>query len=206
MTAPFAGVITAVNAQPGETANGVLVELFDPTTLEVVLDVDEVDIAQVQPGQQATIALETWPDEEISAEVAAVLPQSSPGSDLVTFRTYLSLGQTSLPVRVGMTANARLLAETLENVLLLPNAAIQADRQRGTYSVVRVVPGADGQDTFETVPVTIGMRDGRFTEITSGLQAGDEVIIGNELPIQEFNGPPDPNEGGPGQGGGPFGG
>lgn len=202
LAAPFDGVITAVNAQPGETAGGVLVELFDPATLEVVLDVDEVDIAQVQPGQTASIALETWPDEEIPAEVAAILPRSTAGSDLVTFRTYLTIGDTELPVRVGMTANARLLAETLEGVLLLPSAAIQADRSRGTFSVVRVVSGADGQETFETVPVTIGLRDGRYTEITSGLEAGDVVIIGNEIPLEDFSGPPDPNDGG----GNPFGG
>lgn len=203
LVAPFDGTITAVNAQPGETAGGVLVELFDPTSLEVVLDVDEVDVAQVQTGQTASIALETWPDEDIPAEVAAIMPRATAGSDLVTFRTYLTIGETELPVRVGMTANARLLAETLENVLLLPSAAIQADRQRGTFSVVRVVPGSDGQDTFETVPVTIGLRDGRYTEITSGLEAGDVVIIGNDIPLQEFGGPPDPNDG---NGGNPFGG
>ncbi len=130
LTAPFDGLVTAVNAQPGETAGGVLVSLFDPNTLEVVLDVDEVDIAQVQPGQAATINLETWPDTEIPAEVAAILPQSTAGTDLVTFQTYLSIGETDLPVRVGMTANAGCTADTLENVLLLPNAAIRADRSR----------------------------------------------------------------------------
>lgn len=202
LTAPFNGVVTAVNAQPGETAGGILVQLFDPSTLEVVLDVDEVDVAQVQPGQEATMTLETWPNDTISAKVAAILPQSTAGSDLVTFRTYLTIGETSLPIRVGMTANARLTADTSENVLLLPNAAIKADRQRGTYSVVRVVRGADGQETFETVPVTIGLRDGRYTEISSGLAAGDEVVIGNDLPLQSFDGPPDPDQ----RGGGPFGG
>jgi HlyD family secretion protein len=203
LVAPFDGVITAVNAQPGETAGGVLVELFDPNSLEVVLDVDEVDIAQVQPGQPGTITLETWPDEVIDAQVAAVLPRSSAGSDLVTFRTYLTIGETTLPVRVGMTANANLTADTLENVLLLPNAAIRADRTRGTYSVVRVTSGGDGQDVLETVPVTIGLRDGRYTEITSGLAAGDTVVIGSDLPVQNFGGPPGP--GGDG-GGNPFGG
>ncbi len=209
LTAPFDGVVTAVNAQPGETAGGVLVELFDPTTLEVVLDVDEVDIAQVQPGQTASIALETWPDDDIPAEVAAILPRATAGSDLVTFRTYLTIGHTSRPVRVGMTANARLSAETLENVLLLPNAAIQADRSRGVYSVVRVTTGADGQEVLETVPVTIGLRDGRHTEIKSGLAAGDVVVVGNALPVQTFDGPPDRRQGGderPGGNGGPFGG
>lgn len=209
LTAPFDGVVTAVNAQPGETAGGVLVELFDPTTLEVVLDVDEVDIAQVQPGQTASIALETWPNDDIPAEVAAILPRATTGSDLVTFRTYLTIGDTSRPVRVGMTANARLSAETLENVLLLPNAAIQADRSRGVYSVVRVTTGADGQEVLETVPVTIGLRDGRNTEIKSGLAAGDVVVVGNALPVQTFDGPPDRSQGGderPGGNGGPFGG
>ncbi|MEZ4515708.1 MAG: HlyD family efflux transporter periplasmic adaptor subunit [Chloroflexota bacterium] len=201
LVAPFDGVVTIVNAQPGETTGGVQVEMYDPTSLEVVLDVDEVDIAQVQPGQEAVFSLETWPDDEIQAEVASIMPEATAGSDLVTYQVYLTIGETSLPVRVGMTANASLMAETLENVLLLSNAAIQADRSNGTYSVVRVVTDENGEDAFETTPVTIGLRDSRYTQITSGLEAGDQVVIGDSLPLIDIE-----TEGGPGNGGGPFGG
>jgi HlyD family secretion protein len=185
LTAPFDGVITAVNARPGETAGGVLVEMADLNSLQVTLEVDEVDIAQIQLGQTAELTPTTWPDETIPAEVAAIAPQAGDNSDLVTYRVYLDVGQTDLPLRAGMTADARLVARRLTDVLLLPNRAIQADRTSGTYSVNRVTVAADGAETIENVPVTIGLRDNQYTQITGGLAAGDVVQIGDALPMRQ---------------------
>ena len=181
LTAPFAGVVTAVNVNVGEYASGVAIELMDMANLEVVVPVDEVDIGVIEVGQKATITLETWPDVEIESEVALVAPGAAANSSLVTYDVHLRLGQTDLPVRVGMTANVQLVTAQRTDVLLLPNQAIQVDRENGTYSVNRV-----NGDTTESIEVTIGLRDGRNTQITGGLEAGDEVLIGNDLPTLEF--------------------
>ena len=189
LVAPFDGVITTVNARVGQPAAGILVEMADLSSLQVALEVDEVDIAQVQVGQTAELTPATFPDETVPATVAAIAPEASANSDLVTYRVYLDVGETDLPLRVGMTADARLLAEQLTGVLLLPNRAIQADRAAGTYSVNLVTTAADGTETIATVPVSIGLRDNRYTQITDGLVEGDVVQIGNALPVQSF-GPP----------------
>jgi multidrug efflux pump subunit AcrA (membrane-fusion protein) len=118
---------------------------------------------------------------EIESEVALVAPGAAANSSLVTYDVHLRLGQTDLPVRVGMTANVQLVTAQRTDVLLLPNQAIQVDRENGTYSVNRV-----NGDTTESVEVTIGLRDGQNTQITGGLEAGDEVLIGNDLPTLEF--------------------
>lgn len=180
LVAPFAGVVTAVNARVGEQAGGVLVEMVDSSSLEVVLDVDEVDIAAITVGQAAVISLEAWPDDEFSSEVTAIAPSATEtaGSTLVTYAVYLSLTDTERPVRVGMTANASLETARRDDVLLAPNAAIQADRSNGTYSVTLVERDAAGNPTYETVPVTIGLRDNRYTQIVSGVAEGDELLIG----------------------------
>ena len=188
LVAPFAGVITAVNARPGEPASGILVEMADLSSLQVALEVDEVDIAQVQVGQTAELTPATFPDDTVPAIIAAIAPEASANSDLVTYRVYLDVGETALPLRVGMTADARLLAEQLTGVLLLPNRAIQSDRSTGTYSVNLVTTAADGAETIESVPITIGLRDNRYTEITGGLEEGDVVQIG-ELPTQPDGAP-----------------
>ena len=193
LVAPFDGVITAVNARPGEPASGILVEMADLSSLQVALEVDEVDIAQIRVGQTAELTPATFPDETVPATVAAIAPEASANSDLVTYRVTLDVGETALPLRVGMTTDARLLAEQLTGVLLLPNRAIQADRSTGTYSVNLVTTAADGAETIESVPVTIGLRDNRYTQITGGLAEGDVVQIGNDLPVASF-GPPDQQE------------
>ncbi len=86
-----------------------------------------------------------------------------------------------------MTANAELTALERQNVLLVPNRAIIIDRQAGKHYVNRV----DG-DSITKVEVTVGLRDGSYTEITSGLQEGDQVSIAeNEGPGFDFTqGPP----------------
>ena len=206
LTAPFDGMVTAVYVNEGEQASGLAIEMVDNDNLEVVLYIDEVDMANLAVGQPATITLETWPDEEISGEVTAVAPSAiEDNSALVTYEVYLSLGQTDLPILVGMTANADLITVQKEDVLLLPNAAINADRSNGTYSV-NLVTGYDDNGIAITSeqPVTIGLRDRQFTQITSGLNEGDEVMVGNILPTFQF-GPPEDGEGQRG-GGGPFGG
>jgi len=192
LPAPFDGVVTAVHVQPGETASGVAVELVDLDSLEVRLEVDEVDIAQVAVSQAALVTLETWPDAAIPATVTAVVPEPVGGSDLVVYEVFLSLGETELPLRAGMTADATLTVGAISDALLLPSEAIAIDRTTGTYTVQRVVSGADGAEEIVPTEVTVGRRSGGFTEITSGLAEGDEVIIAAAIPLE---GIPQPGDG-----------
>jgi len=211
--APFAGVITAVYVNEGETASGILMELVDNNSLEVVLAVDEVDIGDIAIGQPASITLESWPDDEISSEVASISPRNVQGNtSVVSYEVFLGLGETDLPVLVGMTANADLLTNNVEDVLLVPNEAITVDRSKGTYSVNLVTVDADGNPTTESVEITIGLRDSNNTQITSGLNEGDELMIGDNSARFSFGSDEDGDGGGPprdengGQGAGPFGG
>ena len=132
LLAPFDGVITAVHVAEGERANGLAVDLVDTDSLEVVLSVDEVDIGELAIGQPAVITLETWPGAEIAGEIVAIAPKALAGnSAIVAYEVRLSLDDTDLPIRVGMTANADLITSAQNGVLLVPNAAITADREAG---------------------------------------------------------------------------
>lgn len=199
LAAPFDGVITAVHVAEGEMASGMVIEMIDTNSLEVVLNVDEVDIGDLTVGQAAVVTLESWPETEIESEIISIAPyaSSSPESPVVTYEVRLTLVETELPIRVGMTANASLITAQREDVLLVPNAAINADRANGTYSVNLVTTDSSGSQTMTEVAVTIGLRDDRYTQITSGVQAGDQVAIGNALPVQNLLGPDGGGNGGP---------
>ena len=191
--APFGGLVTAVHVNEGEIATGPLVEIVDRDSLEIVLEVDEIDIGNLAVGQPAVVTLETWPDTALESQVLAIAPRATtpPGSSLVVYEVHLGLNNDmGLPILVGMTANANLVTAEKEDILLVPNRAIIADRSDGTYSVNLIV----GEEIKE-VPVTIGLRDSRYTQITGGLNAGDEVEVGSRSPVIDFN-----------QRGGPFGG
>jgi HlyD family secretion protein len=192
LTAPFDGVVTAVHISEGENASGLAVELVDNKSLEVVLAVDEIDVGRLSVGQ---------PGNEIESEITTIAPASSDSaSGVVTFNVHLTLDQSDLPILVGMTANADLITEVGENVLLVPNAAITADRDKGTYSVNLVRTTEDGSKSITPIDVTIGLKDDDFTQIVSGLVEGDVVVLGDfDAPTQTFgpggdgdqDGPPD---------------
>jgi HlyD family secretion protein len=160
----------------------VVIELIDKSSLEVVLSVDEVDIGRLQIGQPALITLEAWQEVEMESELLRIAPQAnSSTSGITSYDVYLSLPATELPLLLGMTANAQLITAELDEVLLVPNAAIAADRAANQYSVTRVLG-----ETTETVIVGIGLQDENYTQITSGLNAGDQLLIGNVLPVFQF--------------------
>jgi HlyD family secretion protein len=178
LVAPFDGLVTDVYVAIGEQASGPAVELVNTDSMHVVLDVDEVDLGEIEVGQETRVDLEAWPELEFEAEVASIAPQAKNIAGTVTYEVWLSVDWGSdpdaggIPILTGMTANADLITGSRENVLLVPNQAITADRDEGTYYVYRV----SGEDVRE-VRVTIGLRDRTHTEITSGLQEGDEVVI-----------------------------
>ena len=186
LMAPFDGVITAVYVTEGEFASGRAVSMAATGGMELILSVDEVDVGDLRVGQPAIITLETWPDTRIDSEITAIAPNAAPSNTgLVAYDVHVSLGQTDLPARLGMTANANLITANRENVLLVPNRAIRADRQANKYYVNLVVG-----ETTQEMEVTIGLRDNEYTQITSGLAVGDRLFIGiTETPTPQF-GPP----------------
>jgi HlyD family secretion protein len=188
LRAPFDGIVTAIYIAEGEYASGVVSDLVNTDTLEIVLDVDEIDIGNVAVGQSANVTLEAWPDEELESEVVSIAPEATEdeSSAIVTYEVHLSLPDTDLPIRVGMTANANLTTVDLHDVLLIPNRAINHDRASGTYTVNLVTP-----DGIEQVEVGIGMRDSENTQILSGIEEGDVLAVGDLSPQEEFN-PPGP--------------
>ena len=207
ITAPFDGIVTAIYVTEGEFTTGNVVEVVS-SDLEVVLSVDEIDVGSLKTGQPAVITLETWPDVEIAGVVASIAPAAgASGSGIVTYEVQIALEEPELPILVGMTANARLITAEQNNVLLVPNAAITADREAGTFTVNLVTGETERPANLPNTPVTeeveviIGLKDGNYTQILKGLSAGDEIIIGEIVaPVLRF---------GPGGGnddGGPFGG
>lgn len=192
IAAPFDGVITAIRANVGEVATGIVVEMADPNALEIVLQVDEIDIAAITLGQEATVTLETWPDSEIKSTVQAVAPSSgSTNTGVTSYDVHLELEESNLPILIGMTANASLLTARRDGVLLVANRAITADRSSGRFFVSVQTDGPEGEPpVVEQIEVSVGLRDSQFSQIIDGINEGDVLVVNYTIPVRQ------PGEGG----------
>jgi len=181
LTAPFDGVVTAINVREKEMAPVSLpaVTVADVSELQIVVDVDEIDVAQIAEGQDVTIRVDALPFEVISGHVKRIAPAASQVGGVVVYRVTIVLDQTDLPLRVGMSATAAITVRQLADVLLVPNWAIRIDRETGN-TFVNLLTAA----TIEETEVEIGVRGEDVSQVLSGLQEGDTVVAGDVVGLR----------------------
>lgn len=203
LVAPFNGIITSLDVTEGEFGTGPVISMVDMDSMEVVLDVDELDISAVSIGQPAQITFEAYRQQGIRGEIIAIAPENTSNtSGTVNYAVNIALSQADIDeagiaLLNGLTAEAQLITEEVRDVLLIPNETIRADRAAGRY-YVNLVEGEDdeGQPLASEVEITIGLRDSENTQVTSGLNNGDELLVGEAgLPVFEFGSGPPPGAG-----------
>jgi len=174
LTAPFEGVITAVNIKPGEMASSArpALELTDLSRFHIDANVDEIDIGSVAVGQEATISLDALPNVQLRGRIVSIAPTASPEMGVISYRVRIEIDPTDAPLRVGMSATAHIITARAENVLLVPNRLIQIDRESDKAYVERVEGGLPVR-----VEVQIGMRNEQQSEIVAGLKEGDVLAL-----------------------------
>lgn len=175
LTAPWDGIVTAVNivqgtlAQPGAPS----VQLADTSKFHLDVQVDEVDVAAIAPGQPVTIEIDALPDDTLKGTVARIAPSANTlPTGGVTYGVRIDIASTDAPLLAGMSATVTIVASALENVLLVPNRAVQVERESGRTFVERLTNGEP-----QKVEVRLGLRDDARAEVREGVEEGDELII-----------------------------
>jgi RND family efflux transporter MFP subunit len=175
IVAPFDGVVAAITITEGkEISTATLatpaISLVDTSEIEMPGFIDEIDIAMVQPGQEANILLDALPDEEVKGRVAFISPVGTIRAGVVSYGTTITLENPVAELRDGMSATAEIIIERRDDVLFVPNRAI-----RGTLENPTVLVLVDEQE--EEREITLGLTDGINTEVLSGLEEEEEVIL-----------------------------
>ncbi|MEE9202577.1 MAG: HlyD family efflux transporter periplasmic adaptor subunit, partial [Dehalococcoidia bacterium] len=204
LVATFSGIVGEVSAEAGDrvAAGAPVVLLVDPSLVEVSATVDEVDVARVRVGQPAIITLDALPGETLRGQVKSVSPVAQVQSGVVSYPVVISVvsggevaregrtregGQPRRPTgapggpsrtgraagiqpRGGMSASAEIVVELSRDVLLVPSRAVRF-MTPGQMVSVKTDQGV------QLVLVEVGLSDGRNTEITSGLNEGDTVVL-----------------------------
>jgi len=175
IVAPFDGVVTDVTITEGkEISTAALatpaISLVDTSEIEMRGFIDEIDIAIVKVGQAANITLDALPDEEVKAEVAFISPIGTTLIGVVYYETTITLESPDEGLKDGMTATAEVVIERRDDVLFIPNRAL-----RGSWENPWVLVLVDEQ--VEEREITLGLTDGINTEVLSGLEEGEKVVL-----------------------------
>jgi RND family efflux transporter MFP subunit len=175
IVAPFDGVVADITITEGEEISTAAlatpaISLVDTSKVEMQGYIDELDVASVKLGQAANITLDALPNEQVTGSVTFISPISTVRAGIVSYATTITLENPSAELKDGMSATAEVVVERRDNVLLIPNAVI-----RGTLENPKVVVLIDGQQ--EERQITLGLSDGFNTEVLSGLEDGEEVVV-----------------------------
>ncbi len=177
LRASLAGTVLAADAAVGSmvTANSPIATIADLTQLQVIASVDEMTIRQVTAGQAAAVTFDALPGRVLDGAVVSVPLQGKPQGGVTMYQVPVALdGAADLPLLVGMTANVAIQTGQVRGGLLVPAMALL--KVGGVYQV-QVPNATDPEGPPEIEPVEGGLSDGTYTEVLSGLDEGDRVIV-----------------------------
>lgn len=187
IVAPFDGVAAEVLINEGQQLSSMTyanpaVRLIDPSEIEMSGMIDEIDIASVELAQETEITLDALPGKELGGRVAFISQAGTIQAGVVSYKTTIVLTTPDEDIRDGMSATAEIITDRREDVLLIPNRAIQGSWDSPWVEVLI-------EEGTEERPVTLGLSDGIRTEVLSGLELAEEVVLpAAQLPFRMFGG------------------
>jgi len=185
--APFAGIIATVSVDVADDASPSTSIATVVTTAKIAeLALNEVDAAKVQVGQKATLTFDAIPDLSVAGVVSEVDSLGTASQGVVNYNIKIVFETQDERVKSGMSVTAEIVILAEPNVLTLPNAAVHTT---DGISTVSVLPNADASDQTaftqglpsselpQAKQVEIGVSNDQVTQIVSGLNEGDVVVL-----------------------------
>jgi macrolide-specific efflux system membrane fusion protein len=189
LTAPMAGTVTAINGSVGAASGGGsgggsgsgsasssssssgFIQLADLTVMQVSANFAEADATRLKVGQTTTVSWAALTGATATGKVATIAPTATTSNNVNSYAVILSLDSVPTGVRIGQTVTAKVTVDQASNVLRLPNAAVRSVGNRHQVTVETAT------NATEVRFVEVGVEGDTFTEITSGVAEGDQVVI-----------------------------
>ncbi len=183
ITSPMDGTVLSRDVEVGDAVSSILVlgstatlvmTIGDTTQVYVQGKVDESDIGKVYMGQPARIKVESFKDKTFYGKVTKIAPLGVEKDNVTTFEVRVSIDNPGGELKANMTANAEIILEEHKNALTVPEQAVIYDKDRNASVEV---PDPKQKDGRRKVAIKAGLSNGTKTELLSGLNAGDTVIL-----------------------------
>lgn len=170
ITAPFDGVIAAVNIKKGDSASsGNAIAILITKQKIAGITLNEIDAAQVKTGQKTTLQFDAIEGLSIIGEVAEMDTIGAVSQGVVSYNIKIAFNVQDDRIKPGMSVSASIITEAKQDVLLVPITAVKTSSDN---SYVEVLVNGSPQNKN----VTTGSSNDTMIEIIDGIAEGEEVI------------------------------
>jgi len=193
---PIDGIITSLRIEEGEIAlvgtmnnpGTVLMTIADLSVMEVEVEVDETDVIGVKIGQLSEVKVDAFPDQTINGKVTEIgssaLQKTIASEESKDFKVIITLENPPEDLKPGLSASADIITADKKDVLAIPISALvlrekedvdknkkkNEEPEEGVYIVEN--------SRVKFYPVKKGIMGEMMIEIVSGLEEGQEVVVG----------------------------
>jgi len=191
---PVSGVVLARQVEPGQTVAAsfntptLFVLAEDLSTMQLRVDIDEADVGQVQPNQEATFTVDAYPGRRFPATVervdlasnniALTTQQQQQSQQVVSYEARLIVGNDEGLLRPGMTATATIATTSTGTAMLVPNGALRFDPGEEEEGGGIFGPQSFGLDDEDEASIGVGSRQTVYVVDEDGSLREIDVVTG----------------------------
>lgn len=170
--APINGTIILREVETGQTFTSTDAVFTMSDRLIVKAQVDETDIGKVRVGQAVRLNLDAYPESTIPAKVDQIAFDAQTVNNVTTYVVDILPSETPAFMRSGMTVNVHFEIESRKNSLVVPTEALKRNEGKSQLLVKNA-----SSPLPQLIDVELGLSDGKRTEVLSGINEGDVVLI-----------------------------
>ncbi|SPE57210.1 Secretion protein HlyD [Verrucomicrobia bacterium] len=181
--APISGIVLTRDTELGDAVSSILnlgsaatliMTLGDVSSVYVKGEVDEADVGKAECGLRVRTRVESFPNETFDGVVRRISPMGREQNNVTTFEVRVTISNPQGKLRSRMTANAEIVLEEHQGVLLVPEAAMTYDKDKKP-TVQLLDPSAKDGSTKRAIKT--GISNGQRTEVLEGLKESDKVVL-----------------------------
>ncbi len=165
-------VLTSQTSSTGNSTSQRIANIITEAAPQVTVQLAQIDAPKVKIGNKATILLDALPDKTFTGTIISIDTVGSVSSGVTSYPAIIKLDVASSDIFSNMSATAKIITATKDDVVLVPSAAIQTQNDTTTVRVMK-------NSVVSTVTVQTGSSNDTQTEIISGISEGDVVVTGS---------------------------
>lgn len=170
LKANFAGLVLSVSANVGDLATTMQITVIEPQNYYLEASLAESDVINIKLDMPVNLEVDAFAGQDFAGKVSEITLAPVVTANISSYPIKINLEDTENKLRVGLSADAEIILEQKENVLTIPTAAVISRNGQNFVNKLN-----NGQ--LELVPVELGLIGDTQSEVTSGLQLDEEIVV-----------------------------